>query len=53
MSLIPCTEPCAYQHDGICTLSRAAAGNGQENCSSRCLNFVLRSDEGGDRLTDV
>ncbi len=52
MSLIACTEPCVYQQDGCCHLSRAAS------CASPgsvvgCVNFVARSQHGAECLTDV
>ena len=41
MSLIACTDPCVYQIDGYCSLSRAASpGDGR----SGCVNFVARSE---------
>ena len=42
MSLIVCTDPCVYQIDGYCSLSRAASpGDGR----SGCVNFVARSEQ--------
>ena len=38
MSLIACTDPCVYQKDGRCTLSRAASAGVPEQ--SRCIDFV-------------
>ena len=38
MSLIACTDPCVYQKDGYCSLSRAASSG--EPGQSRCVNFV-------------
>ena len=58
MSLIACTDPCVYQIDGYCSLSRAASpGDGR----SGCVNFVARSEyksnftlqDGGHGLPDV
>lgn len=41
MSLIACTDPCVYQIDGYCSLSRAASpGDGRFGC----VNFVARSE---------
>ena len=40
MSLIACTDPCVYQIDGYCSLSRAASPGGGQ---SGCVNFVPRS----------
>jgi hypothetical protein len=38
MSLIACTDPCVYQKDGYCALSRAVSigAPGQHGC----MNFV-------------
>ena len=58
MSLIACTDPCVYQIDGYCSLSRAASpGDGQ----SGCVNFVARNEQesnftlqnGGHGLPDI
>ena len=38
MSLIACTDPCVYQKDGYCSLSRAASPG--ELGQSSCINFV-------------
>lgn len=38
MSLIACTDPCVYQKDGYCSLSRAASSG--EPGQSSCINFV-------------
>lgn len=38
MSLIVCTDPCIYQKDGCCQLSRAASSG--EAGRSGCVNFV-------------
>lgn len=38
MSLIACTDPCVYQKDGYCSLSRAASSG--EVRQSGCINFV-------------
>lgn len=38
MSLIACTDPCVYQKDGYCSLSRAASTG--ESGQSKCINFV-------------
>ena len=51
MSLIACTDPCVYQQDGLCVLARAASGGGSG--LSRCVNFVPRSQQSGQRLPDV
>ena len=52
MSLIACTDPCVYQKDGLCSLSRAASP-GQAGHRG-CVNFVpLASQQGGHGLPDV
>ena len=40
LSLIACTDPCVYQIDGYCSLSRAASPGGGQ---SGCVNFGPRS----------
>ena len=52
MSLIPCLDPCVYQRDGYCSLSRASSGG----CPGGrgCVNFVpLASQQSGHSLPDV
>lgn len=53
MSLIACTDPCVYQKDGYCSLSRAASAG--EPGQSKCVNFVpvRTSHQSGHGLTDV
>lgn len=53
MSLIVCTDPCVYQKDGYCSLSRAASPG--EIGESGCVNFVPRtqSQQGGHSLPDI
>lgn len=53
MSLIVCTDPCVYQKDGYCSLSRAASSG--EMGASGCVNFVPRtqSQQGGHSLSDI
>ena len=53
MSLIACTDPCVYQKDGRCSLSRAASSG--EPGQSKCVNFVpvQNSKERGHGLPDV
>lgn len=53
MSLIACTDPCVYQKDGRCTLSRAASAGDPEQ--SGCINFVpaRTSQQSGHSLSDV
>lgn len=53
MSLIPCTQNCKYQTDGLCTLELADAG-GQAVPNDLCLNFTPRtSNQHSDGLPDV
>jgi len=52
MSLIPCTDPCIYQQDGCCTLCRASSCSSPGNAAS-CVNFVPRSKNGTESLTDI
>ena len=53
MSLIACTDPCVYQKDGYCSLSRAASAG--ELGQSRCVNFVpvQNSEQCGHSFPDV
>ncbi len=53
MSLIACTDPCVYQKDGYCSLSRAASSG--EPGRSGCVNFVpiQNSQQSGHGLPDV
>ena len=53
MSLIACTDPCVYQKDGYCSLSRAASTG--ETGRSHCVNFVPAqpSQQSGHGLPDV
>lgn len=54
MSLIACTDPCIYQKDGYCSLSRAAS---MDRPGERCVNYVPIRPEGsqerGQSLPDV
>ena len=53
MSLIACTDPCVYQKDGRCSLSRAASPG--ETGQSGCVNFVpvRQSQQRGHGLPNV
>lgn len=53
MSLIACTDPCVYQKDGYCSLSRAASSG--EPGPSGCVNFVPTkpSQQSGHGLPDI
>lgn len=44
LSLIACTDPCVYQKDGYCSLSRAASPG--ELGRSACVNFVPQHTSG-------
>lgn len=44
MSLIVCTDPCVYQKDGYCSLSRAASLSDLDR--SGCINFVPLQQSG-------
>lgn len=39
LSLIACTDPCIYQKDGYCTLSRAVSG-GYPSETRPCVHFL-------------
>ena len=41
MSIIPCTEHCAHQQDGLCTL-RIAAAAGLPDAEHKCLHYLPR-----------
>ena len=53
LSLIACTDPCVYQKEGYCSLSRAASAG--EPGQSRCINFVPTQplQQRGHSLPDV
>ena len=55
MSLIPCTQNCKYQTDGLCTLDQATSVvNLAAVPNDACLNFTpRRSDQHGNGLTDI
>lgn len=42
MSLIACTDPCVYQKDGYCSLSRAASLGDVHHRG--CVNFVPKQN---------
>ena len=54
MNFIPCTDPCIYQKDGYCTLSRAGSG-GNPSAHKGCVHFLphAASQENRQRLSDV
>lgn len=52
LSLIACTDPCVYQKDGLCSLSRAASPGVAVH--GGCVNFVpLASQQSGHGLPDI
>ncbi|HJH62038.1 MAG TPA: hypothetical protein IAC84_02025 [Firmicutes bacterium] len=55
MSLIPCTQNCQFQHDGLCTLEQTAQVGSQARPNDLCLNFTPRaaSAQRGDGLPDI
>lgn len=54
MSLIPCTQNCTYQNDGVCMLSSAGSSNGKTAPNDLCLDFTPRiSDQYSNRLPDI
>ena len=52
MSLIGCTDDCLYQKDGYCLLERAMS-SGVARGDSPCVNYVPRSQDGRQGLSDV
>ena len=53
MSLIPCTQNCKFQDEGLCTLAQANP-DGQAVPNDACLNFTPRpSNQHGNGLSDV
>ncbi len=56
MSLIACTDPCVYQKDGYCSLSRSVSG-GYPTETRSCVHFLPLSGAdlqyGGQSLTDI
>ncbi len=53
MSLIPCTDPCIYQVDGCCTLSRACSG-GVATKGQTCLHYIpMTSKQNSQSLPNV
>ena len=55
MSLIPCTQNCKYQTDGLCTLEQTPSVVNQAAVpNDACLNFTPRpSNQHSDGLPDV
>ena len=53
MSLIPCTQNCKFQDDGLCTLDQARAV-GQAVPNDVCLNFTPKpSNQHSNSLSNV
>ncbi len=55
MYLIPCTDPCVYQREGRCTLTRAGSG-GRPRPGQGCVHFLpcrASSQQDGQGLPDV
>lgn len=55
MSLIPCTQNCKFQDEGLCTLAQAQSQSaGQAVPNDACLNFTPRlSNQHSDSFTNV
>ena len=55
MSLIPCTQNCKYQTDGLCTLAQAQSVVNQAAVpNDACLNFTPRlSNQHSNGLPDI
>ena len=53
MSLIPCTQNCLFQKEGLCMLNQTIKTNEQMKPNDLCLNFTPRSDQRGNCLADV
>ena len=53
MSLIPCTQSCLYQRDGLCTLEQASSAASLASPNDLCLNFTPRSNQHSDGLSDI
>ena len=55
MSLIPCTQNCKYQTEGLCTLDQTPSVVNQVAIpNDACLNFTPRqSDQNRNGLSDV
>ena len=53
MSLIPCTQNCKFQNEGLCTMAQAQSV-GQAVPNDVCLNFTPKlSDQHSDGFSDV
>lgn len=54
MSLIPCTQDCRFQQDGLCTLHQASPNSSAQAIpNDQCLNFTPRSNQYGDGLPNI
>lgn len=52
VSLIACTSRCVYQRNGYCRLDKAASC-GVPTKQDPCVNFIPRSQDGGQCLPDI
>ena len=53
MSLIPCTQNCKFQSEGLCTMAQAQSVR-QAVPNDVCLNFTPRvSDQHSNGLADI
>lgn len=52
MSVIPCTQNCLYQKEGLCALEQAMS-SGVPSADHPCVNYVPALQEGGQRLPDI
>ena len=54
MSLIPCTQNCNDQDEGLCTLAQAQSAVNQAVPNDACLNFTPRTlNQHSDSFTNV
>lgn len=54
MSLIPCTQNCKYQNEGLCTLAQAPSLVNQAVPNDACLNFTPReSNQHGNGFPNI
>lgn len=55
MSLIPCTQNCKFQNEGLCTLAQASQpASGLAAPNDVCLNFTPQlSNQDSNRLPDI
>ncbi len=54
MSLIPCTQNCKFQNEGLCTLAQAQPVASLTVPNDACLNFTPRmSNQHSDGLSNI